>query len=29
MTILAELNPLEPITSVPLLKFHVGSWEWS
>ncbi len=27
MTILAELNPLEPITSVPLLKFHVGPWE--
>jgi len=27
MTILAELNPLEPITSVPLLTFHVGPWQ--
>jgi len=27
MTILAELNPLEPITAVPLLKFHVGPWQ--
>ncbi len=23
---LAELNPLEPITSVPLFTFHLGSW---
>ncbi len=25
MTILAELNPLEPITAVPLFTFHLGS----
>ncbi len=23
---LAELNPLEPVTSVPLWTFHIGSW---
>jgi F-type H+-transporting ATPase subunit a len=23
---LAELNPLEPVTSVPLFTFHLGSW---
>lgn len=27
MPILAELNPLEPITAVPLLRFHVGPWQ--
>lgn len=27
MTILAELNPLEPVTAVPLFTFHLGSWE--
>jgi len=25
-TVLAELNPLEPVTSVPLFTFHLGSW---
>jgi F-type H+-transporting ATPase subunit a len=24
---LAELNPLEPVTAVPLLTFHIGSWQ--
>jgi F-type H+-transporting ATPase subunit a len=23
---LAELNPLEPVTAVPLFTFHIGSW---
>ena len=27
--ILAELNPLEPLTEVPLLTFHIGSWQLS
>ena len=26
ITILAELNPLEPITAVPLFSFHLGPW---
>jgi F-type H+-transporting ATPase subunit a len=26
-TILAELNPLEPTTVVPLFTFHIGPWE--
>jgi F-type H+-transporting ATPase subunit a len=26
-TTLAELNPLEPVTSVPLLTFQIGSWQ--
>ncbi|RPJ19564.1 MAG: ATP synthase F0 subunit A [Planctomycetaceae bacterium] len=24
---LAELNPLEPVTAVPLFTFHIGSWQ--
>jgi len=24
--LLAELNPLEPVTNVPLFTFHIGSW---
>lgn len=27
ITILAELNPLEPVTAVPLFTFHLGSWQ--
>lgn len=27
MQILAELNPLEPVTVVPLFSWHIGSWQ--
>ena len=27
ITILAELNPLEPVTAVPLFTLHLGSWQ--
>jgi F-type H+-transporting ATPase subunit a len=27
--ILAELNPLEPLTEVPLVTFHLGAWQAS
>ncbi|MGE5295743.1 MAG: F0F1 ATP synthase subunit A, partial [Solirubrobacterales bacterium] len=27
MTMLAELNPLEPITAVPLFTLHLGNWQ--
>ena len=27
ITILAELNPLEPVTAVPLFTFHLGAWQ--
>jgi F-type H+-transporting ATPase subunit a len=27
VAVLAELNPLEPVTVVPLFTFHIGSWQ--